>query len=132
MQISSRASGAPPRILVVEDEALIGALAVENLEELGFAAEVVGTAAAARSALGLLEGRVAAAIIDIGLPDAPGDVLVGQLRALYPELPIVVSSGHSEAVLRDRFKGQRAIGFLNKPYSLEQMRSALLALAVRA
>jgi CheY-like chemotaxis protein len=112
-------------VLVVEDEMLIQMLAVEYLEELGFQAQTASSAAEAKSRLAALHGQVAAVLVDIGLPDAPGDVLVSELRAVYPDLPVIFASGQSEATLREQFKGQRAISFLAKPYVLEQMRSAL-------
>jgi DNA-binding NtrC family response regulator len=116
---------APAPVLVVEDEMLIQMLAVEYIEELGLTAETASTAAEAKTRLAALQGRAAAVLVDVGLPDEPGDILVGALRAVYPNLPVIFASGQSEAALRDRFKGQAAIGFLPKPYILEQMRSAL-------
>ena len=80
----------------------------------------------------MLKGEIAAAIIDIGLPDAPGDVLVAELRTIYPDLPIVIASGHAEASLRDRFKGVRTLGYLSKPYTLDHMRAALVGVGVLA
>jgi CheY-like chemotaxis protein len=120
----------PPRVLVVEDEVLIQMVATDILEDLGFKAEVAGTAAAAKSKLALLRGDVAAAIVDIGLPDANGDVLVNELRALYPALPIVVASGHSESAVSERFKKYEKLGYLAKPYSVEQLVSTLRAIGV--
>jgi FixJ family two-component response regulator len=79
---------------------------------------------AAVSLASSLEGDVAAAIVDMGLPDASGDVLVSELRAIYPKLPIVVSSGQSEALLLERFKGHERLGFLTKPYAMEQLERA--------
>jgi PAS domain S-box-containing protein len=116
---------APSRILLVEDELLIQMLAVQNLEELGFKTEVAASATEAKSKLRLINGEVDGAIIDIGLPDAKGDVLVNELRAIYPTLPVLIASGHDEASLRERFKDQQFIGFLTKPYTVEQLRSAL-------
>ena len=68
----------PPRsgrILLVEDEPMIRMTAVEDLEELGFRIETAGSATEAMSKLKLI-GDVEAAIIDLGLPDRKGDVLV--------------------------------------------------------
>jgi CheY-like chemotaxis protein len=118
------------RILVVEDEVLIQMLAAENLEDLGFKAEIAGSASAAKSLVASLEGDVAAAIVDMGLPDATGDVLVRELRAIYPKLPIVVASGQSEAALLDRFKGHDGVGFLTKPYAMEELKRALRSIGV--
>jgi PAS domain S-box-containing protein len=124
------ARSAPARVLVVEDELLIQMLAIESLEQLGFKVESAGSASEARSKLRWLNGEVDAAIIDIGLPDAKGDVLVSELRTIYPLLPVLIASGEDEALLRKRFTGQKLIGFLSKPYTAEQMRSALCSIGV--
>jgi PAS domain S-box-containing protein len=113
------------RILLVEDEALIQMVTTDHLEELGFEVEVAGSAAEARSKLGLLKGAVGGAIVDIGLPDGRGDALVNELHAIYPALPIVVASGHDEETLRTRFKGGPGVAFLGKPYTLDQIRHVL-------
>ena len=123
---------ATARILVVEDDVLIQMLAADNLEDLGFKAEIAGSASAAKSLVASLQGRVAAAIVDMGLPDAAGDVLVSELRAIYPKLPVVVASGQSEASLLDRFKGYELVGFLTKPYAMEQLERALRSIGVLA
>src|SRR5258708_36586456 len=85
-------SGAAPPVLVVEDEMLIQMLAVEYVEELGFTAETASSAAEAKSRLAALQGRAAAVLVDVGLPDEPGDVLVSALRAAYPNLPVIFAS----------------------------------------
>jgi len=121
---------APARILVVEDEVLIQMLIAEYLEELGFKSEVAGSASAAKSKLALLKGEFAAAIVDIGLPDATGDALVGELRGIYPGLPILVASGESEASLLDQFKGHERMAVLAKPYTIAQLNSALRSIGV--
>jgi DNA-binding NtrC family response regulator len=125
-----RPDSSPACVLVVEDELLIQMLAVEFLEELGLAAETADSAAAAKSKLAALRGEVAAVLIDIGLPDTRGDVLFGELRAIYPNLPVVIASGHSVEALRNQFKDQPAMAFLGKPYAPEQMRTALRAVGV--
>jgi hypothetical protein len=45
----------------------------------------------------LLGGDIGLAIVDIGLPDRKSDVLVGKLRALHPQLPIMIAMGHDSA-----------------------------------
>jgi hypothetical protein len=68
----------PPRILVVEDEALVRMVAVELLEELGFKVEEAGSAREAVDKLRAARGQVDAAIIDLGLPDSSGPALTGR------------------------------------------------------
>jgi DNA-binding response OmpR family regulator len=122
----------PSRILIVEDEMLIQMLAVEILKELGFNVDTAGSAADARSKLRLLEGDVDAVILDIGLPDAKGDLLLKEIRGAYPALPILITSGQDDAELRTQFAGLEFVEFLSKPYVLEQVRSALASVGAIA
>jgi CheY-like chemotaxis protein len=119
------ANSAATRILIVEDEELIQIVLAAHVEEMGFEVELAGTAAEAKNKLLLLNGSIDAAIIDIGLPDARGDGLVIELRAIYPSLPIVVSSGHDKATLQGKFSAARNIEFLSKPYTQAELREAL-------
>jgi CheY-like chemotaxis protein len=115
----------PTRILVVEDEVLLQMLTAEILEEAGFKVEIAGSATEAMNKLRLVSGGIDVAIVDVGLPDRKGDALVSELRIVYPSLPIVLATGYEEAGLRERFKGLSLIAFLNKPYTLDQIRDAL-------
>jgi len=119
------------RILVVEDEDFIQMLLSTQLEDMGFEVEMAGSATAAKNKLALLRGQVDAAIVDLGLPDAPGDSLVKELRTLYPALPIVIASGYDQATLRSKFSGQQAIEFLSKPFSAEQLEAAIRDLGIK-
>jgi len=118
------------RILLVEDEVLIQLLALDQLEELGFKAEAVASATEAMNALKLFNGDVIAAIIDLGLPDRRGDVLVSEIRALYPTLPIVLASGYDERMVRSKLKTHDRIAFLAKPYQTRDLQVVLSSLDV--
>lgn len=118
------------RVLLVEDEPLIRMSAVDHLEEFGFTVETAGSAGEAQAVLENLSGAVAAAIVDIGLPDRPGDALVRDIRAQYPDLPIVIASGHGEAALHETFKDVERIAILSKPYFSDRLRAALMSLNV--
>jgi len=117
----------PARILLVEDEALVRILATEYLEDAGYRVEPAVSVMDAMGKVRLLHGEIDAAVVDVGLPDRKGDVLVVELRALYPALPVVIASGYEEAQLRDRFKGDGKTAFLNKPYTQEQLLTCLAA-----
>ena len=84
-------SGRP--VLLVEDEALIAALAADILDELGFSVVEVGSAKAAMDFAQTRIDDVQVAIIDLGLPDRKGDELVSDLRAMRADLPVVIATG---------------------------------------
>ncbi len=119
------------RLLLVEDEPLIRMSTVEDLESLGFKAETAGTATEAMNKLKII-GNFEAAIVDLGLPDRKGDVLVGEIRAIYPSMPIIIATGYGAEALRQRFKADDRIAFLGKPYVAEQLRTTLAGLGVTA
>jgi PAS domain S-box-containing protein len=117
------------RILLVEDELLIQMLAIDQLESLGFKVETAASATEAMSKI-KLNDDLEAAIVDIGLPDRKGDVLIGEMRAIHPSMPIIIASGYGESALHKRFKDDSRIGFLGKPYATDQLKAALAALDV--
>lgn len=118
------------RVLLVEDEFLMRQALMTSLVDVGIEVEEAGSAAQALARLRLAERRIDAAIIDIGLPDRKGDLLAAELRTLYPDLPIVITSGYDTATLQRRFEGDALICFLGKPYVMRQLAQALHAVGV--
>jgi CheY-like chemotaxis protein len=114
-----------PRLLFVEDEVLIQIVAEEDLKLQGFDVVCAGTARAALEAAKSGADGFAAAIIDVGLPDRGGDSLAEDLRAMTPNLPIVIVSGYDQEVLGGRFTGDPLVQFLRKPYRSPQLIAAL-------
>jgi CheY-like chemotaxis protein len=118
-------STGPPRILLVEDEVLVRMVATDQLEDLGYRVETAGSATEAMNKIKLMEGDIALAIVDIGLPDIRGDVLVSELRARHPTLPVVVASGYDDPALHQRFAGDPRVTFIRKPYTQDDLRRAV-------
>jgi PAS domain S-box-containing protein len=125
------AKSIPARVLLVEDEVMIQMLAVEYLEEAGIKVHTATSANEALSKLGLIPGGVDAVIIDMGLPDRRGDVLVREIRASHPSLPVVIASGGDNADLRNSFKETSFIDFVRKPYTSDELCRALRRFGIR-
>jgi PAS domain S-box-containing protein len=125
------AARVPGRILLVEDEMLIQLLATEYLEDAGFTVDKAGSAAEAMDKLKLVPGGVDAVIVDIGLPDKKGDVLVREIRAVNPLLPIVLATGQSAAPVLQEFKAEKNIALTTKPYTASDLLRALRSIGIR-
>jgi len=121
----------PGRILLVEDEPLIQVLATEYLEEAGFSVDWAGSALEAMNKIGRVPGGVDAAVVDIGLPDRRGDVLIRELKALYPTLPIVLATGQGTTELARMLRPLEKIAFVAKPYTATDLLNALDSLGIR-
>lgn len=102
-------------VLLVEDEAWIRELWTEELEDED-AGYCVIPVASARAALPLLTsgGLLGAAIIDIGLPEMSGEVLIQMARSVDPLLPIVAVTGFDAAEYRHLC--DQGVPVLQKPF----------------
>jgi CheY-like chemotaxis protein len=108
-------------VLIVEDEVVVTFFLRALFEDRGFR---VIMAATAREALQLVEEHsscLSAAIIDVGLPDTPGDKLVPQIRASLPDLPIVIATGFSETEFNRRFQADERVRVIGKPFDAPQL-----------
>jgi CheY-like chemotaxis protein len=120
------------RVLIVEDEALVRMFAVDALEDAGFA---IAEAANASDALKLLQQvggaeHISAVVVDLGLPDRPGDQLAAEIRKQRPDLPILIASGRSEKELKERFAIDDRVAIMVKPYTGPMLLQALQTLGV--
>ena len=122
-------SGELRLVLLVEDDALVALVAEETLRVIGFEPISVRTGADALLTLNG-PGRLALAVIDVGLPDLRGDDLAEQARGLWPDLPIVVASGYDDAGLGRRFSADPATTVLAKPYTERDLRRAIARLGL--
>ena len=104
-----------PRVLVVEDEALVGIMIQECLTELGF--QIVGPVCTASDALAAAKaGDFDAAILDINL----GDGMVYQVAEILAQrqVPFVFVTGYDADSVDSRF---RDIPILQKPVEREML-----------
>ncbi len=120
------------RILIVEDEALVRMFAVDSLEDEGFQVEQAENGAQALALLTALNPQIGAVIVDLGLPDRPGDQIAAEMRQLRADLPILIASGRSEKELRERFSLDGRVGIMVKPFTGPMLIAALEQLGIRS
>jgi CheY-like chemotaxis protein len=118
-------STAPATILIVEDETLVSFFIRTLLEDRGLKVAVAATAAEALQLIEALGANLGAAIIDVGLPDTPGDQLVAPIRSKLPQLPIVIATGFSETEFGRRFQADERVRVIGKPFDAPLFWSAL-------
>jgi DNA-binding response OmpR family regulator len=111
--------------LLVEDEILVAMVAIDALDDLGFHALEASSAARALELAKAHQDGIAFAMVDLGLPDRPGEALVCELRDLYPALPIIIASGKGAGAIDERVRSLANIALVTKPYNFEDLRAAI-------
>lgn len=106
-------------ILLVEDEAMVRAVAERALARQGY---TVLTAENGEAALELLEksDKPDLLISDVVMPTMDGPTMVRHARKKYPDLKIIFMSGYAEEQLR-RSIDLDNVAFLPKPFSVQQL-----------
>jgi len=110
------------RILIVEDEPIVAMCLEDMLSELGHA--TLGPASRVADGLALLENGPDAAILDINLSGERSDAIAHALAERG--VPMVFATGYGTAP--EGFGPDTPL--LEKPYRLEQLRTALAAIGI--
>jgi signal transduction histidine kinase/DNA-binding response OmpR family regulator len=126
-----RQRGDASRILLVEDEVLVRMYEAQVLGGLGCTVEEAGSFREARAKLDRVGQSLVAAVIDLGLPDRPGDALIAEIRALRPSLPILLATGYADGAVRDRVSDDPLVAIIGKPFQAHDLQAALARLGVR-
>lgn len=116
------------RVLIVDDEAGIRRNLNVGLAQHGFAIDDVenGVAALRRIEAGYEQGTpYDYVIVDILLPDINGLKLLEIIKSKYPDLPVVVISGHGSEVTADEVNGKHGDGYLSKPFLAAELAQVL-------
>jgi DNA-binding response OmpR family regulator len=118
------------RVLIVEDDSLLGDAVRLALNAAGFAVDLVGTAEAARSALQAEPFDIA--IVDIGLPRENGLRLVHGLRGRGKTIPVLMLTARDGLSDRVTALDLGADDYMTKPFEIAELIARCRALIRRA
>lgn len=114
-------------VLVVDDEFLVRTVGREMLESLGYQ---VLTAENGHSALQIYSENadtISAVLLDMTMPDRNGVEVLSDIRKVRSDACVVIASGYSTQEYADRFEIERPQGFIQKPFTREDLRLKLAA-----
>jgi two-component system nitrogen regulation response regulator NtrX len=113
----------PETILIVDDERGIRESLRGVLEDEGFKVE---KAESGEAGLRILETRsVQCVLLDVWLPGMDGIATLERIRAIRPDLPIVMISGHGTIETAVRAIRLGAVDFIEKPLHIEKTLSVV-------
>jgi two-component system cell cycle sensor histidine kinase/response regulator CckA len=118
------------RILVMDDDRLVGEVAVKMLSHLGYQAEV---AADGSETIDLYKKSLEmnqpydAVIMDLTIPGGMGGAeTIEKLLIIDPQVKAIVSSGYSNDPIMVDFRQYGFRGFIMKPYMLMELKRTLV------
>jgi len=117
---------APPgaTILIVDDEAIVRNSLKRALTRFGYRVLEAGDGGSALATMQAADPPVDLIILDLVLPGG-GAGIFELLKAVRPDVRVLISSGYSPDADAARGLIDRVEGFLPKPYELGQLRTAV-------
>jgi len=114
-----------PRVLVVDDEPGLRALARIGLQQCGFDVLAVESGEEALEILRKGEPRVDAMVLDLTLSGMPGESVLQEVRRQSPGLAVLIASGYATVESQSTWAAAGAAGFVAKPFHIQQLAQKL-------
>ncbi|RHW17561.1 sigma-54-dependent Fis family transcriptional regulator [Sphingomonas gilva] len=112
----------PQAVIFVDDDP---ELREANVQALQLAGLEVRPFADARSALAAIEASFAGMVVsDIRMPGMDGLELFAQIRAIDPDIPVILISGHADVPMAVGALREGAFDFLAKPFAADHLIAA--------
>ncbi len=112
-------------VLVIDDEASILSVTSDFLSALGIESITCGSGIEAINVLKEQPDSFSCAICDLTMPGLSGRDTLRELKKINSDLPVIMTSGLSRHQVIEELKGLDVAEFLQKPYSLEDLKKAL-------
>ena len=112
-------------VLLVEDDEGVRRLTRRVLEQYGFRAVEARTGSEALELLNRNHPHIDAVVSDVVMPGMGGRELVGRMRRLRPDIPVVFLSGYTGDEVSEEIRSHPRQTFLQKPFSPDALVAAL-------
>src|SRR5215208_6210987 len=117
------------RLLLIEDDAMIGRAVRQGLADAGFAVDWVTDGRAAE--LALANGVYDLALLDLSLPGKDGMTVLRELRARRDSLPVLIVTARDAVADRIAGLNDGADDYVLKPFDLDELVARVRALLRR-
>ncbi len=108
-------------ILLIDDEELVLELASEILTFLGHQVVALNSGRAGLDYFKAHQQEIDLIIVDLLMPDMNGKECYEAIRQIDSSIPVIISTGISDAAEKESLKHLNVFAFLEKPYSVPQI-----------
>jgi PAS domain S-box-containing protein len=123
--VATRAWTGTGTILLADDEETVRALGRRMLEKVGFKVIDVTDGREALTAFEAHKDEIRCVILDLTMPHVDGEACFREMRRMSPDVRVILSSGYNEQEVVSRFVGKGLAGFVQKPYTLNELLTKL-------
>jgi two-component system, cell cycle sensor histidine kinase and response regulator CckA len=109
------------KILVADDEETVRSLTRRMLERIGFSVITANDGREAADKFSLEPNNIALVLLDLTMPNLDGEACFRLLREMKPDVKVLLSSGYNEQDVVSQFAGRSPAGFIQKPYTSEEL-----------
>ena len=117
------------RVLLVEDDAMIGRSLDRALTSSGMAVDWVGTGAECLAAV--RDASYGLLLLDLGLPDRPGLSILQAIRSRNTDTPVVIITARDDLASRIAGLDSGADDYVVKPFDFEELNARIRAVIRR-
>jgi CheY-like chemotaxis protein len=104
-------------VLVIDDEEIIRRTAKSMLERYGYTVVLAENGKEGVELFKVLAEKISVTLLDMTMPAMSGEEAFSRLKAIKPDVKVILSSGYNEVEVVRRFTGKGLAGFIQKPYS---------------
>ncbi len=108
-------------VLVIDDEAPVRDAVIDILALEDVSVITAPDGQAGIELYRLRQSEIRLIILDLSMPGLNGEETFHALRQINAQVPVLLSSGYSQDEVVQRFAGQPAVGFVQKPYEINTL-----------
>ena len=111
------------RLLVVDDEAIVGKRLKQVFSKIGFEIETYTEAAAAMAAM--TEKPFDIVVTDLKMDGMDGMEVLRRVRAMNPRTQVIIITGYASPETAELAQQQGVFEFLAKPFRLDELKQVI-------
>ena len=108
-------------LLIVDDEDLVLSVGVNMLEKLGYTVLAAKNGTQAVEIFKANKDKIKLIILDIIMPDMGGGEVYDNIKAINPDVKVLLSSGYSVDGQAIDLLERGCDGFMQKPFTMEEL-----------
>ncbi len=112
-------------VLVIDDEDVVRMVTKRMLERFGYTPLVAEDGMSGIQMLRAHRDEIACVLLDMTMPRMSGEETFVEIQKIKPNAKVLLMSGYTESEATRRFKSNGLAGFMQKPYTPEELQEKL-------